>query len=241
MTSSIEVMSGDAFSDVLTYPIGSSKVITFVNPFSYPILEARSDLISNMDYIFSDGSLFCFIHNICNKKTIISRASFDYSSIAGPVFSYCQNNKLRVAFVGAEESELSLALKNIKTRHKKLNIVYGRSGFFNSSEDINKAINDIAFSEVDVVIVGMGTPVQEEFSIRIKNRLPEGVLIFTCGGFITQTSIRPDYYHPIIKKMGLRWLQRFVEHKHVRKRVLKDYPKFCYFYLKTKYFVREQQ
>lgn len=239
MTSSIEVISGDLVYRVLTYPIGSSKVITFVNPFSYQILDSRSELVSDIDYIFSDGSLFCFMHNICNKQNKISRASFDYSSLAEPVFSFCENNKLRVAFVGAEESQLVLALENIKARHQNLDIVYSRNGFFKDSDEINQSLEEMALSNVDVVIVGMGTPMQEEFSIQVKNKLPEGVLIFTCGGFLTQTSIRPDYYSPIIKKLGLRWLQRFVAHEHVRSRVLNDYPRFCYLYLKQNFRIRK--
>ena len=77
----------------------------------------------------------------------------------------------------------------------------------------------------------MGTPYQERFSVSLKKLLTSPATIITCGGFLTQTSIKADYYHPLIKKLGLRWLQRMVMHKHVRDRVLKKYPKFIFYYL----------
>ena len=83
----------------------------------------------------------------------------------------------------------------------------------------------------EVVLVGMGTPYQERFSINLKQQLNNPAVIITCGGFLTQTSIKPDYYHPVVKKLGLRWLQRMILHKHVRERVLNKYPKFTVSYL----------
>ena len=77
----------------------------------------------------------------------------------------------------------------------------------------------------------MGTPIQDQFIIEAKDSCPNVKLMFTCGGFLTQTSIKSDYYHPLIKKFSLRWLQRMVMHKHVRQRVIKDYPKFLISYL----------
>jgi N-acetylglucosaminyldiphosphoundecaprenol N-acetyl-beta-D-mannosaminyltransferase len=68
----------------------------------------------------------------------------------------------------------------------------------------------------------MGTPAQEEFAVFLKT---EGIVanIFTCGGFISQTAIRTYYYHKF-GKGKLRWLQRAIEFKHIRKRLLFDYP-----------------
>lgn len=77
----------------------------------------------------------------------------------------------------------------------------------------------------------MGTPYQENFAQIIKSLNDKGIVVLTCGGFLTQTSMRADYYYPLIKKLGLRWLQRIVMHQHVRQRVIKDYPKFLLTYL----------
>jgi N-acetylglucosaminyldiphosphoundecaprenol N-acetyl-beta-D-mannosaminyltransferase len=76
----------------------------------------------------------------------------------------------------------------------------------------------------------MGTPYQEDFALLAKKFLKSSFII-TCGGFLTQTSIRPDYYSPLVKRLGLRWLQRAIYHKHVRRRLIVDYPKFMIRYI----------
>lgn len=174
----------------------------------------------------------CYVNFIIYflKKKIL-RASFDYSSIAGYVLDYVAQNNLPIAFVGAKQKELDGALKNIKARHKGIDITYSRNGYFNNEEEKNTCADELIASVAKIVIVGMGTPYQENFAQIIKSLNDKGIVVLTCGGFLTQTSMRADYYYPLIKKLGLRWLQRIVMHQHVRQRVIKDYPKFLLTYL----------
>ena len=121
-------------------------------------------------------------------------------------------------------------------RHKNLNIVFTRNGYFNSEAEKTKTFNNISTSKANLVIVGMGSPLQEEFSILIKKSVQDKLLIFTCGGFLSQTSKNINYYHPFVIKLGLRWLQRVFLHKHVRKRIIKYYPRFVFNYIKSNIF-----
>ncbi len=213
----------------------TSKIITFVNPFSYEKLKISNHLIPELDYIFSDGSLLCFFNNLFKKRKI-TRASFDYSSIANEVLLFAEINKMNVAIIGATEGELELAVKALTSRHKNLNIVFTRNGYFNSEAEKTKTFNNISTSKANLVIVGMGSPLQEEFSILIKKSVQDKLLIFTCGGFLSQTSKNINYYHPFVIKLGLRWLQRVFLHKHVRKRIIKYYPRFVFNYIKSNIF-----
>lgn len=213
----------------------SSKIITFVNPFSYEQLRNEKKLINNLDYFFSDGALLCFFNNVFKKRKI-TRASFDYSSIANDVLQFASKNDMKVAIIGATDKELEVAVKTLKSQHKCLNVTYYRNGYFKSNDEMFETAKKISTLELDLALVGMGTPYQEEFSVLIKDNAVTPIVILTCGGFLTQTSIRADYYFPLIKKLGLRWLQRIVMHKHVRDRVLKDYPIFIYNYIKANFF-----
>jgi len=207
------------------------RLVSFVNPFSYRVLLNSPNIIDGIDSFYSDGSLLQRLHNIFYPKSKVNRISFDYSSIAGEVFEFVQNNELNIAFVGGTSTEISKAEVNIKTCYPMLNIVYSRSGYFNGEEEKKDCFNLIDESNAAVLIVGMGTPIQEQFLMEAKLNCPNVKLMFTCGGFLTQTAIKSDYYHPLIKKLGLRWLQRVVMHKHVRQRIIKDYPKFLVTYL----------
>lgn len=223
-----KIHSGDHFTDIQNKAFGSasSYIISFVNPFSYCEVAKEARLIDEVDAYFSDGALLCILHNLFLPK--ITRASFDYSSIAEPFLQYVATKDKRIAIIGATTDENALAVINLTKQFPELNVVFQRDGYI---KDLDEIINKLNLLEPEVVLVGMGTPYQERFSIELKRKLIKPAVIITCGGFLTQTSIKADYYHPLVKKLGLRWLQRMVLHKHVRDRVLKTYPKFTISYL----------
>lgn len=228
----------DKISICLDFPLILSSIkdekqtlVSFVNPFSYNELIKSPEIIDGIDYFYSDGSLLQRLHNIFHPKSKVARLSFDYSSIAGEVFEHAKNNSIKVALVGGTASEILKAKENIEFSFPSLDISYVRSGYFDNQQDKNETFRLIEKSNADILIVGMGTPIQDQFIIEAKDSCPNVKLMFTCGGFLTQTSIKTDYYHPLIKKLGLRWLQRMVMHKHVRQRVIRDYPKFLVSYL----------
>lgn len=221
----------EKFKDLLS--VDSENItVSFLNPFSYEVIRSDS-VVERIDYFFIDGKLFRFFFNFFNRKNY-ERVSFDYSSIASEVFCFCQENQLKVGFVGGTVSEISKAVSTFQTQFPKLDIVYYRNGFFNNDIDINESFIDLETLKVDIIIVGMGTPFQEKYISKLKGNVSKFKVCFTCGGFLTQTSIRPDYYHPLIKKLGLMWLQRIFLHKHVRHKVFKYYPKFIFNYIRYK-------
>ncbi|MGS0683092.1 WecB/TagA/CpsF family glycosyltransferase [Shewanella sp. 125m-7] len=222
--------SADDIYSILEHQGGSGKIVSFVNPFSYTFISSNNRLVQKVDYWFSDGALLCFFSNIFRRDNKITRASFDFSSLAGIVFDFCERNTLNVAVVGGACLEIESAIINLKVIHPRLNVVYKRDGYF-STDEFAQVSHEINSSEVDVLIVGMGTPLQEEFSVFCNEKVKNIRLTFTCGGFISQTAIKGDYYHPLIKKFGLRWLQRAYMHSHVRQRLFKDYPVFIFRYL----------
>lgn len=113
----------------------SPALISFVNPFSYYWLVENSDVVSKVDYFFADGGLLVRCHNLFYGKYQINRKSFDFSSVAHELLSYCEENNLVVGFVGASQEENEGAIKNIKSRYSKISVGYSRHGYFDSEED----------------------------------------------------------------------------------------------------------
>lgn len=201
-------------------------LVSFVNPYSYYFLKENNELSDKFDGFFSDGSLLTNLYNFFNKEKI-DRVSFDYSSIADDFLRHCEKENMQVSIIGATEKELNQAIVIFQKKYPLLNFGYNHDGYFEDS-DLEKIIKYIKPS--DVVIVAMGAPKQEEVAVKIFNENQHRCVI-TCGGFITQTSIKEDYYHPIIKKLGLRWMQRIYMHKHVRDKFLRKYPIFIFKYI----------
>jgi N-acetylglucosaminyldiphosphoundecaprenol N-acetyl-beta-D-mannosaminyltransferase len=199
------------------------RLITFVNTYSYYRLIDSACPIKMFSGVFVDGGLQVKLHNVFYKNKV-NRASFDFSSLAHEFFEYLQKNGLKAAFIGAKTEELDRASDNLRLKYPGLRIVYLHGGYFESPEDKTRSLEALKQAKPDAVVLGMGTPAQEEFALYLISRGLK-CLIITCGGFLTQTAKKADYYHPVIKKLRLRWLQRFIEFKHVRRRLLIDYPK----------------
>lgn len=209
--------------------INSAKAIGFVNPFSYPLIANDDEVRDGFDFFFIDGGLLCSLSNLFRSPTI-DRVSFDFSSIAHDVFSACDGARLRVALIGGTPDDIRKAVSYLSARYPRVNFVFAESGYF-SDIDTDAKIEGMIKNGVQVAIVGLGTPKQERFILRFREKAKDPSLLFTCGGFLTQTALSGDYYPNWVKKSGLRWLYRAMGHSHVRKRLLKDYPKFGASYL----------
>jgi N-acetylglucosaminyldiphosphoundecaprenol N-acetyl-beta-D-mannosaminyltransferase len=200
-----------------------TNLITFVNTFSYYRLLDSGFPVNRLDTVLIDGLLQVKLHNFFHKEKI-NRASFDFSSIANDYFEYAREKQLKIALIGAKPDEIAEAVKNLCIRYKDLRIVHSRDGYLRSEEEKQELYTILKTKKPDMVVLGMGTPEQEECALYLSDR-GLSCSIITCGGFLTQTAKKTDYYRPLVKKLNLRWLQRAVEFKHIRRRLFIDYPK----------------
>lgn len=209
--------------------IKGAKLVSFVNPFSFEVVSQDKTIIDGVDYWYVDGILLCKLlkwkHNV-----VIKRTSFDFSSIAHDVFEFCNQRKLSVAVIASTFDEVTRATEIFKKNYPEINFCIISDGFVDESK-LKHLKNKIVDFKPDVILLGMGTPNQEKFGLLLKKLIDHNCLLYTCGGFVTQTSIREDYYYPIVKKLNLRALQRIILHSHVRNRVLKKYFPFVIKYL----------
>jgi N-acetylglucosaminyldiphosphoundecaprenol N-acetyl-beta-D-mannosaminyltransferase len=185
-------------------------------------LDSRCS-INKIDSVFVDGGLQVRLHNMFSKDKI-NRASFDFSSLAGDFFRYAIKKGLKIALIGAAENEITTAVNNLRLKYPDLQIAYFRNGFFENIDEKALLCTVLKELQIDAVLLGMGTPAQEDMAVYLKDH-DIHASIFTCGGFLTQTAKNIDYYTAFTKKTNLRWLQRAIEFKYVRKRLLVDYPR----------------
>lgn len=229
-----KINCGSAFLSIFKNHIlcDRSYIISFLNPYSFNIICEKDYTIDMIDAFFVDGGMLCKFYGFLYRK--IERASFDYSSVASVVFNYLEKHSIKVGIIGATSIENCLAIERIMNKHPDLDVAYSRNGYLGGQEKV--VVQDIVDSGCQVLIVGMGTPYQEDFSVYLKANSSNPLLIITCGGFLTQTSIRDDYYWPWIKRFKIFWLQRALLHGYVRKRLLVDYPKFV-----VNFFIRKKK
>lgn len=199
-----------------------NRNITFLNPVSFFAMGPDHSMLREFDFAFSDGILFSSLAKLLGKSSV--RLSFDFSSIAGVVFDFARNKQLRVTVVGGVSTEAVAFRKYIEKRFPGVWIQVFDG--FSASEECSAMNVEIREFCPDILIVGMGAGRQERYILELRAEGLSNCICFTCGGFISQTASRGDYYSPFVKVFGLRWVQRAILHPHVRRRLFREYPIF---------------
>ena len=198
------------------------KIVSYVNVYNYIQLRKSPKLIDKIDIFTLDGILLLILVRVLFLKKF-SRLSPDFSSYFEKVFSLCEEGNKKLFFVGASEIEIKKFSKILQTKYPKLNIVGFADGFFKQTEAQEK-IDIIKKLAPDLVLVGLGTPKQEEFAVQLKESNYSGT-IYTCGAFISQTAKSGAQYYPqYINYLNLRWLYRLFREKGLFERYFIQYP-----------------
>lgn len=218
-------------------PINKRDLVTFLNPYSYLLARQNLDLFEKFDRIYIDGIALVKILNLFRVANV-KRTSFDATSLVPNVFMNAMENSRSLYFIGTKPEIIDETIKNIGNEYQGLNIVGYRDGYIKDNER-TKLLKDIEYLKPDIVVCGMGTPLQEKFLIdlRLIGWSGEG---YTCGGFLHQAAVKINYYPSWVNKYNLRWAYRMYDEPKLVERYLIGYPKFfmifLYDYMKWKFF-----
>lgn len=206
-------------------PLGKG-LHTFLNPYSYYVARNHPQIFEEFNSIHIDGGLLVKVLKSFTGAKSLKRESFDMTSLAEPVFERCSDENLSVFLIGAKEAEIERAVDVFAQGYPELDICGYRNGFFESSAARESAIDSIRRQNPDVVIVGMGTPLQEQFLLDLRSSGWNGIG-YTCGGFFHQTgSGKLEYYPRWVNRLHLRWLYRMYDEPKLIKRYFTYYPLF---------------
>lgn len=205
-------------------------IFTFLNCYSYYIFRKNFELYKNFDGIYCDGIILKKMFDLVGVPN--QRVSFDMTSLAPPFFEYCSKNNLRIALIGSEDSLLEKAADCYLNLYPQLNVIEKRSGYFSSDEKMDGYIDELILLNPDVIVVGMGAPLQDAFLCKLKLKGWRGIG-YSCGGFFHQTAKNGKTYYPIFfDKYNLRWLYRMYDEPKLIKRYFIVYPiSICFFFL----------
>lgn len=204
------------------------KDISFLNPYSYILVRKNQTLLEGLDVYLIDGAFLCMALRLFMGK-VVERVSFDMTSLAPIIFKDASENENTIYFVGSKQEEIDDAIKQIKDNYPQLKIPRYRNGYFNGDER-EQELARLVEEAPDIVVVGMGTPLQEQFLIDLRSRGWKGTG-FTCGGFLHQTAKGIQYYPKWMDKLNLRWLYRIYDEPKLFKRYTVDYSKFVFLFL----------
>ncbi len=199
----------------------------FIRTIIQYMLEKKKRLVLNMN-------AYGVVTYLENKKyaEIIGASDIIYPDGWGPVFASrglkyplkerinvgdfidqllteMNDNKLRLYLLGSEEKVVILTANSIKIRYPNIVIVGFHHGFFNKRDE-EKITKEIKSSKPNLVLVGMGLPIQEYFISENWENLPNAVFMGIGSAFhyIARIKSRAPKW---MRDSGWEWLYRFMQ------------------------------
>ena len=114
-----------------------------------------------------------------------------------------------IYFLGARQRILESAIDYLQTVYPRLNIAGYRNGYFDSMNDEEEAVISINRADPDILLLGMGTPMKEQWVKRHKKDLKVRVIHGVGGSFDIlggATRRAPKW----MQNSGLEWLFRLI-------------------------------
>lgn len=188
------------------------KLVTCLTPYYMTIMKQGDyALYEQFDYICSDGSYPLKINKWVGKPKSI-RLSFDMSSMAPIVFNDAIKHGEGVYILGAKPDEIEKSIVTIQSYFPELIIVGYHHGYIKDCKD--DVVTKIVESGAKICVIGMGAPLQDEMAVRLKKAGFVGS-VYTCGGFIHQTTDGILSFPEWTNKLNVRFIYRWFHEKGV--------------------------
>lgn len=208
-----------------------ARLVTFVNPYAWALARKNALYVPNlkaMSLILPDGE---GVARACRWLTgrACQRLSFDTTSIADLFFKTLAADQESLILIGGNPGVDEAMHEKLHFHYPTLTIVGTAHGF----DDFAPKIARIMAAPPGAVLVGMGSPRQEEFLVALRDAGYRGFAI-TCGGFFDQY-LEADFYYPQwVNHWNLRFAWRlYKEPRRLWRRYLIDYQTFVWRVLKA--------
>ena len=141
--------------------------------------------------------------------------------------------------LGATKEVVAEAGRKLAARFPNCRVVGSHHGYFEPG-DIESIISEINAVSPDILLVGLGNPLQEQFIAEHARRIQARVLI-GVGAFLDFTAGRVPRAPKLVRRLRLEWLFRFAnEPFQLGRRYTLDLITFFTLILRYRMFAAEQ-
>jgi N-acetylglucosaminyldiphosphoundecaprenol N-acetyl-beta-D-mannosaminyltransferase len=185
--------------------------------------EAFLSLMRKADQIHADGMPMVLYSKMFSKRPLPERVAT--TDLVHEVAKLAEDTSVSFYFLGASEEVNAKAVEEMQRRYPKLIFAGRRNGYFSRDEE-DAVIAGINAARPDILWIGLGVPLEQQFIDRNIDRLTGVGVIKTSGGlfdFISGKNARaPDW----MQAAGLEWLYRaWLEPRRLAMRYLTTNPK----------------
>jgi N-acetylglucosaminyldiphosphoundecaprenol N-acetyl-beta-D-mannosaminyltransferase len=163
---------------------------------------------------------------------------FTYADWMWELAALCEMKAMRLYLLGARPGVAQEAARRLRAKHRGLKIAGTHHGYFdksNSSEENQAVVNEINGTEADILVVGFGMPLQEQWLLENWPDLNARVAL-TGGGvfdYVSGRVVRPPSF---LANNGLEWLGRLLlEPRRLWRRYLIGNPLFLWRILQQRF------
>jgi N-acetylglucosaminyldiphosphoundecaprenol N-acetyl-beta-D-mannosaminyltransferase len=151
-----------------------------------------------------------------------------YTLLMPKILESCNQHRFSVFFLGGKPEYLQIALERLKLKYPNVCFA-GHHGYFDKEEpEANQAvIEEINQAKPNILVVGMGMPIQESWIQKHSNSLQVNAIMLGGAIIDRMAGVVPDCPY-FISNMGLEWLYRLCrEPKRLAARYLLGNPAFA--------------
>ncbi len=165
-------------------------------------------LLRQADNLDADGQSLVMASRLFLKQPLPERvATTDFFHTAAAA---AEKSGARFYLLGSSEENITTAVKAIRKLYPNLQIAGYRNGYFTCEQE-PEITKTIVAAGTDILWVGFGVPLQEQFVLRNKAALKGIGWIKTCGGLFDYFSTRTKRAPKWMQKAGLEWLFRMIQ------------------------------
>lgn len=186
-----------------------TKTVFFLNAHYYNIAckdKQYKNLLNKCDLLLNDG---IGIRLGLKLKGLKEKENMNGTDLIPKIIELSANNNSNMYLLGGVEGVAKKASEKIKEKWKNAKIAGEHSGFFDKEEE-EEIINEIVNNKIDVLIVGMGAPLQEKWIYDNWDKL-QSVKIIVAGGaildFISEKVTRAPMW---VRKLNMEWVYRLL-------------------------------
>ena len=188
--------------------------------------EGLRDFFAEADVVFCDGTGVRLAARMLGDR-IPERIT--YADWLPRLAARAERHGFSLFFLGARPGVAGEAARRLRRSYPGLKIVGARHGFFDQrtgSPENEAAVAEINAARPDVLILGLGMPLQERWLMENRHRLEFGVAL-TGGAVFDYASGRLRRGPRLLTDNGLEWLARLlIEPRRLWRRYLVGNPLF---------------
>ena len=187
-------------------------------------------LFLQSDLIHADGMPLVFASRLLSDAPLPERICT--TDFFHDVARFGQRRGARMFLLGGTRAVIEQATQSVRARYPELNIVGCASGYMRRRGEEARIVDTINAARPDILWVGLGVPLEQQFAVRNRQRLRGVGIIKTAGGMFDFLSGRTRRAPAWVRHAGMEWAYRmYLEPRRLAVRYLTTNPHALYLLL----------